>query len=86
MGFEEIKALLKDKRLVYGTDRVVKLLRNGKVDKLFMASNVAPDVKDSLEHYAKLSDTKTEMLGFPNDELGTMCKKPFSVSVIGIQK
>jgi len=39
-----------------------------------------------LKHYCKISKVKLTKLPYPNDELGTMCKKPFAISVLGLKE
>ena len=41
--------------------------------------------KDIVE-YAKLSDVEVVDTAVPNDVLGTLCKKPFPISVIGLRR
>ena len=82
----EIKKLLDSDKLVFGKDRVIKGLKNGEFVKVFLASNINSESLEDVERYASLSNAELEHLKFPNDELGTFCKKPFSVSVIGLLK
>ncbi|MFC2135838.1 ribosomal L7Ae/L30e/S12e/Gadd45 family protein [Bacteroidota bacterium] len=82
----EIKKLLGNEKLIIGTDRVLKSLKSGKIEKVFYSSNADSKVVAELKHLALLSEVKVEEAGVTNDELGTFCKKPFSVSVIGILK
>ncbi|MBC8501384.1 MAG: ribosomal L7Ae/L30e/S12e/Gadd45 family protein [Nanoarchaeota archaeon] len=84
MKIGEIKKILKSEKLLIGTDRVLKNLRNSKVEKVFVSSNCAKDVFDDINHFASFSEASVEQLDIPNDELGVVCKKSFSVSVIGI--
>ncbi|MEM3374615.1 MAG: ribosomal L7Ae/L30e/S12e/Gadd45 family protein [Candidatus Woesearchaeota archaeon] len=82
---EELKKDMK-KNLIFGSDRVLKLIRQGKIEKVYFSSNTPENIKKDIEYYAKLSKIKTVYLNLPNDELGVFCKKPFSVAVIGLQK
>ena len=86
MSTDEIKKLLKSDKLVIGTDRVLKGLRKGELEKVFLALNCNEETKGDIKHFAELSDAKVEELEIPNEELGILCKKVFSVSVIGILK
>ena len=83
---EEIRKSLKTKNLVFGTERTLKLLRNGKLSKVYIASNVKNDVGKDIEHYTKTSGVELVKLEIPNEELGTFCKKTYSISVIGMLK
>ena len=82
----EIKKLLESDKLVVGKDRTVKYLKKGELVKVYLASNVDAETLEDIEQYAKLSKTEIVKLKFANDELGTFCKKPFSVAVMGLLK
>ena len=82
----EIKKLIKAKDLVIGTERTIKNLKLGKVEKVIISSNCAENVVNDLNHYAGLSKTEAIRVNYPNDELGVICKKPFFISVLSILK
>ena len=82
----EIKKLVKTKNLVIGTERTIKNLKLGKVEKIIISSNCAEKVVDDLNYYVGLSKAETLKVNYPNDELGVICKKPFSISVLSILK
>lgn len=82
----DIKKHLKDKKLVVGTKLTVKQLRLGKMQAVFLSSNCPVKVKDEISHYCSISACKVEQLKIPNDELGALCRKPFSISVLGLLK
>jgi len=81
---EEIRKLLKEEKLIIGTDRTIKMLRLGKLGKIFVSANTR-DEADIL-HYSGLNKTEVVKLKYPNTELGVICKKPFAVSVIGVKR
>jgi large subunit ribosomal protein L30e len=83
---DDIRKLIKAKKLVIGTDRVAKLARLGKLDKVFMSQNAPKKVVEDLEHYCKLGKTELIKVSYANDELGELCNKPFSISVLGVIK
>lgn len=82
----EIKKMLKEKKLVIGTERTIKNLRSGKVDKVIITSNCPGKVQKDIEYYASLGKTEIMKIKSPNEELGIMCKKPFAISVLSILK
>jgi large subunit ribosomal protein L30e len=86
MSTADIKKLLKTDKLIIGTDRVVKGLRKGTLSMIYMSSNCPEDIRNEVEHYSKLTETKIEKLKEPNDELGAVCKKSFSISLLGVLK
>lgn len=83
---EDIRKLLGSDGLVFGTELAVKNLKLGRVSKVFVSSNCPESVRKDLEYYAGLSGAKVFVLELPNDELGVVCKKPFSVSVLSLLK
>ena len=83
---KEIKKLLESDKLIIGKDRVLKYLKKGGLEKVFLASNVDESSLSDIEYYAGLGDVSVERLSLANDELGTFCKKPFSISVMGLLK
>jgi large subunit ribosomal protein L30e len=82
----ELRKLISDKKLIIGTKRTIKALKLGKVEKVFLCLNCPAKVKDDVKQYSKLSKAKVSSLRYPNDELGVLCKKPYSISVLGLIK
>ena len=80
----ELKKLVELKKLIVGTDRIMKLVKSGKLAKIFMSANCPETVRADLLHYAKLSGATVVELDYRNNELGTLCKKPFPISIIGV--
>ena len=82
----EIRSLLADKKLVIGTERTMKLLRLGKLKIVYLSANCADNTKEDILHFSKLTKTDVKELAYPSNELGVVCKKPFSISVLGVLK
>ena len=83
---DEIKKGLKEGKLILGTKRTVKAIRAGGVSKIFLASNCPEVIAEDIEHYCAITQVPVEKLTVDCDELGSLCKKPFYVSVVGIAK
>ncbi len=84
---KEIRQLLKTERLIFGTEATLKALRMATIGKVFLSSNVPQLVREDILHYTKLQQGITIVEAVQaNDELGVLCKKPFSISVIGVKK
>ena len=81
----EVRAVIKEKGIVIGTDETMKLLRKGKVKKVYLASNVGAGVKQDIQHYGSIGQVPVVDLDINNEQLGTLCKKPFSISVISVR-
>lgn len=82
----EIKKELTSPNLIIGADETIKELRKGNLVKAYVSTNPKPSFMSDIESLAKLSDVTIVPVGVPNDELGTICKKPFPISIIGIKK
>lgn len=72
------------KKLVFGAERNLKLLKDERLKRIYLASNCKDDVKKNIKHYGK--NTEIIELENTNNEIGIVCKKPFSISVIGLVK
>lgn len=82
----EIRKILKTENFVIGADRGIKNLKLGRTEKVFLASNCKEEVQEEVEKLAKLSKVEIIVLKQPNDELGILCKKPFSISMFSVVK
>lgn len=80
----DIRKLLSSEKLLLGSDRVLKAVRAGTVATVILASNVPAELRKEIEHYQRISKFEIEEAGIPNDELGTLCKKQFSVASIAV--
>ena len=82
----EIRKLLADKRLVYGTGQAMKMVRQGKLAKVYLSSNCPPGVSEDLKRHCAMAGIECQELQVSNEELGVWCKKPFAISVLGVLK
>ena len=82
----EIKKIIKSGNVILGTEKASKNLRLGKVEKIMISSNCPARIEKNINYYAGLTGTEVHKLDYPNDELGIICKKPFSISVLAIVK
>lgn len=83
---EEVRKLLGTDKLVIGTDRTLKGLKQGKIQRVYLASNTDEKIKEAIQHYCKLGKVELIKLNKSNDDLGAFCKKPFRISVLSIAK
>ncbi len=80
----ELKKVLESKKAVLGVDVTVKLLRQGKIKKVYISSNCDPVARADVEHVCKVAEVECVELAQSNEEIGVLFKKPFSVSVVGV--
>ena len=81
-----IRKNLKSDKLVYGTEKTIKLLKADKLGKIFLSSNTPGNVEQDIMHYSNLSGVPVVKLDMSNDKLGIFCKKQFFIAVIGLLK
>lgn len=83
---EEIRKVLGSEKLILGKEKTMKELRKGNLVKVFIASNLDAQTKKDLEYYKEINDFELVDANMTNEELGTLCRKPFSVAVLGLLK
>ena len=82
---KEIKTSLQEGRLVVGSGSVLKAVKSGSVAKVFIALNCPNTTKETITRYAELAGIQVEELSQNNEELGTICKKNFFISILAIK-
>ena len=82
----EIKKMLKTNDLIIGTEKTIKNLKLGKVQKVLLSSNCPSNVEKDINYYSTLNSIEVQKLEYQNDEVGVICKKPFSISVLALLK
>lgn len=82
----DIKKMMKAGNVVIGTEKTMKSLRLGRIQKVFLSSNCPQKIEKDINYYAGLVGAEALKLEYPNDELGVICKKPFSISVLALLK
>ena len=83
---EEIKDSIDNDKLVLGTNVTLKSLKQNQLKKIFVSSTCQKIIKDDLQHFATFNHVPVVELAYPSDEVGVFCKKPFSISVLGLLK
>lgn len=83
MTLKDLKKALKEQRKIYfGTNTTIKKLKTQKLSAVIVASNCPQKTKQDVSYYASLSQTRFFVVDETNQNLGTICKKPFSVNVL----
>jgi large subunit ribosomal protein L30e len=71
---------LKKGKVIVGTDSTLKALKNSKAKEVFLSKNCPEDLKKQIKRYCEISGAKLNELDQTNEELGSACKKPFSIN------
>jgi len=82
----EIRKALKEKKIIIGTENTLKNLKLGKLEKVYITKNCPEGKKKNINYYSKLGKVKVVNLKYTNEELGIICKKPFSISIASLKK
>lgn len=78
-----IREDLKNKKPVIGNNLTLKKLRKNEIKKIYMASNYSK--KENIIRNAKAHNVNVIELKENNKQLGGICKKPFSISIISFE-
>ena len=82
----DIKKAKNEGKLIIGAKRTFKKIMSGEIKKIYLANNCPEDIHKKLENLKKINkNIEINILSIDNIELGTLCKKPFSVSCLGIK-
>ena len=82
----EIKKNLKTKKLLMGARTTLKEMKQDNLAKVLLASNCPKEMQDDVEYYAKMLDFEVIKLDVANDELGVICKRQHTITVLGLVK
>lgn len=82
----EIKRAIADHKAVIGTKETMAGLKLGRMRKVLITSNCPEKVRKDVVYYGRLAGCAVEPISMPNDELGVLCRKPFSISVLGLRE
>jgi large subunit ribosomal protein L30e len=80
-----IKDALKENKAILGYRESIKFLKLNKPKLVIIAENLPDERKKEIEHLCKISKVKLKIFKGSSKELGIICGKPFSVSVLVIK-
>ncbi len=83
---EQIRKLIEDKKVTIGATATTAALRASGLKTIVIASNAAAQTRETLTRAATLCGVSIDNIAITNDDLGTMCKKPFAIQTLGIKK
>ena len=81
---EDIKKAIQAKKITIGKETTIKILKKGEAGKVIMTSNCSD--KDEIRTLCKIGNIELVETSMTNEELSTLCKKPFNISIVGIKK
>ena len=82
----ELKKFTTAKRVIIGTDRTRKKLKQGLLSKVYVSMNCPDPLRESIKKSCSIACVEFVHLPHASTELGMACKKPFAISILGITK
>lgn len=79
---QTVKTAAKEDRVIIGVNETVTALENNDVDMVILASNCPEDLRSQVADAA--GDTPVHRFGRHSERLGSLCRKPFTIAVLGI--
>ncbi len=79
---DELKKVLKEKTLVFGTKVTLRNLKQEKTKHVLLSANCPKVLADEIQRLAKMAGAEVTMLDIPDKEIGLVCKKRFAISVL----
>lgn len=81
MSLDNLKKAIKEKKLIIGTERTISALKRGEAKEVFVSKNCPELLRKEIKNYAEISNISVNELKESNEEMGTICKKPFSINL-----
>jgi len=81
---KEINKVIKTGKIAIGARSVSGALLNNNPKLIVISSNCPNSIREEIVYYSRLSNIPYKKLMNDSLELGSMCGKPFHVSVLGI--
>ncbi len=81
MSLDNLKKAIKENKLIIGTERTLKALKQGTAKEVFVSKNCPEDLRAEIKNYGEISGITISELEETNEEIGALCKKPFSVNL-----
>ncbi len=81
-----ISTAVRTGRVTFGAENAIETARIGKAKLIMVAANCPKDVRESVNHYCKLSDIPVVLYKGTSIDMGAACGKPFIVSVLTVRE
>jgi len=83
---KEVKDALKAKKVLLGTNSVIRGVKTGSVKTVIKASNSPENIMGDLSYYSKIGNISIENFNGNSKQLGELCGKPFNILLVGLKK
>jgi len=83
---KDLKEALKVKKVVIGSNSVIRAIKSGSVKTVICASNLPESNLNNLGYYNKIGNVSIEKFEGNSKQLGEICGKPFNILLVGLKK
>ena len=73
-------------KVILGSKKSIQAIKLGNGELVVMAANAPKNLKEDVEIYSNLSEIPVHIFDGSSVDLGSICGKPFTVSVLVIQE
>lgn len=73
-------------KVILGSNKSIQAIKLGNGELVVMAANAPKNLKEDVEVYSKLSEMPVHIFDGSSVDLGSICGKPFTVSVLVVQE
>jgi len=80
----DLGTVLKTGKVELGTKKVLSILLMDNPKVVLISANCPNEIKERVTYYAKLANVPSTVTGESSIELGSVCGKPFPVSVLAV--
>lgn len=77
---------VKNGGLFFGSRTIIKEIKKGNISKIYLSNDILAVIQKDIEKEAKTSNLPVIIADLDKEHLKEICKKPFNISVLGIQK
>ncbi|MEM2192451.1 MAG: 50S ribosomal protein L30e [Candidatus Hadarchaeales archaeon] len=81
---EELGKAAKSGKLIFGTRKSVKALKNGLAKAVVVAANCPEKIFLDIKHYTKIAKIPLHVFEGDSRGLGIACGKPFTINVVTV--
>lgn len=85
MNTQEIRKLLEQDKLIIGYNEVRQAVADKTARNVYIANNAEEQRSLAMSDYCSMSSLDVEILDIRNDQLGSVCRKPFSISFLAVK-
>jgi len=73
-------------KVILGSNKSIQAIKLGNGELVVMAANAPKNLKEDVEIYSNLSEIPVHIFDGSSVDLGSICGKPFTVSVLVVQE